>query len=783
MIPEPNAGTPGAEFYNASPSQPANWREELIRIDHNFSSKLFAMFRFIHDSSEQITPTTLLSAGSFPTIQTKINAPGVSTVARLAMNPSPTLLNEFVFSYTTDHISLNNQGPWQRPPNMNMTGLFSNGFGGKLPGIFLTGGVAYGGGFAEDVGPVPWANSNPTYTFRDNVVKIVGKHNLQFGAYAVAAQKNQPNSAEIQGSLGFDVSSPVSTGNPFADLLMGRIASFFQSNLQTKYYNRYKILEPYFQDDWRVNSHLTLNLGLRLSLFGTYRERYKKVFNFDPAAYNPVNAPSIDTNTGALVFPPGQDINTMTGMVQCGASGVPPGCRKGHLFNPAPRVGFAYDPRGTGKTAIRGGYGIFWEHTSGSEANTESLEGSPPLVLSSTEFNITRYTDIGGQGLYFPLFVISIPDKAVWPYVQQWHLGFQHQILRNTVATISYVGSKGTHLTLTRDLNQLHAVRLSLNPYQPGEPIGGVNNSHDDCLTMTTPSGVPVSGQASVNLSVACGGSPDPFSPFLGYAPIGRIEEVANSNYHALQASLRRSVGSFQFSVAYTYSHSIDNSSDLLDSNFVDSYDLSSNRASSNFDQRHMLNIGYVYDLPFSKGTGFAHEVLGGWQLSGITTFQTGTPFSVRNAANFPDNAGVANRAGIGSYADLIGDPKSPPPVTFFKDVPGPLLFNPSAFAAPRGLTFGNSGRNSLSNPRRTNFDMALFKLFAVSESKWFEFRAEAFNIFNHTQWAGINNALNCYTGPTNSAGDPSCIAASNFLHPNSAHRSRILQFGLKFIF
>ncbi len=340
-----------------------------------------------------------------------------------------------------------------------------------------------------------------------------------------------------------------------------------------------------------------------------------------------------------------------------------------------------------------------------------------------------------------------------------------------------------THLTLLRDLNQLRAVPLSLNPYKSGEPVGGVNNLHDDCSTMTTPSGVSVSDQARVNLTVACGASPDPFSPFLGFAPIGRLEEVANSKYHALQASVRRTVGSLQFSIAYTYSHSIDNSSDHSDSNFVDSYNLISNRASSNFDQRHILNIGYVYDLPLSKGTGFAHEALGGWQLSGITTFQTGTPFSLGNAASFPDNAGVANRAGIGSYADLIGDPSARLDAKFIAGVPGPLLFNPGAFAAPRGLTFGNSGRNSLSNPRRTNFDMALFKHFTVSEGKWFEFRVEAFNIFNHTQWASINGTLNCYAGPSNSAGDPTCIAASNFLHPSSAHRSRILQFGLKFIF
>src|SRR4029077_18181059 len=244
-----------------------------------------------------------------------------------------------------------------------------------------------------------------------------------------------------------------------------------------------------------------------------------------------------------------------------------------------------------------------------------------------------------------------------------------------------------------------------------------------------------------------------------------------------------RTVGALQFSTAYTYSHSIDNSSDRSDINFVDSYDLASNRASSDFDQRHILNIGYVYDLPSLKGTGTAQKILGGWQLSGITTFKSGTPFSVVKTANFGDNAGVANGVGSGSFADLIGDPKASPRVRFIQGVPGPLLFNPGAYAAPRGLTFGNSGRNSLRRPRRTNFDIALLKHFSISEHIKFEFRAEAFNIFNHTQWDAINNSLNCYVGPSNSAGDPSCIEASNFLHPGSAHRSRVLQLGLKFMF
>jgi len=236
-----------------------------------------------------------------------------------------------------------------------------------------------------------------------------------------------------------------------------------------------------------------------------------------------------------------------------------------------------------------------------------------------------------------------------------------------------------------------------------------------------------------------------------------------------------------QFSAAYTYSHAIDNSSSRFDLSLVDAYNPSASRASGNFDRRHILNIGYTYDLPFYKKPGAASDLLGGWQFSGITTFETGNPFSVANF--FSDNAGVANGFGGGTYANLIGDPGTTPPARFVEGIAGPLLFNPAAFAAPRGLTFGNSGRNLLRIPQRTNFDMALFKTVAVSDAKSFEFRGEAFNVFNHTQWAGIDSGMTCYGGPLSSAADPACLASSTFLHPNSAHRARILQFGLKFIF
>jgi hypothetical protein len=827
LIPAPTTVINGSSFYIASITEPLTWRQEMVRIDHNFSSNLRLMGRYIHDSYSSIDPAVSFVGNPFPSIQTKIGTPGTSFVTHLTATITPTLLNEFVFSYAADHLELTNTGPFQVPTGFTMTGLFNTGIGGQtfeqIPGVALANGAAYGGGFTVNPGFMPWINSNPTYGYRDTVTKIIGTHNLQFGGELIAIQKNEPSaptSVGLGGLLTFDeTNSAVSTGNSFADFLTGRIASYQQTSAIVKYYYRYKIFEPYFQDDWHVNKRLTLNLGVRVSLFGTNRDNTRTSFNFEPSVYTAASAPTIDvsgsvTNVpGALIpanLPGGNpNANPFDGIVQCGGKGgtssIPaavlaafpaatvagtnyPGCVKGHLFNPGPRIGFAYDPRGNGKTVIRGGYGVFFEYGNGNEANAESLEGTPPRVLTASQPNVapngttctasSGYTCIGGGGGVFLPFSVNneppanIQTVAQWPYVQQWNLDYQFELPKSFVASVAYVGSKGTHLTDARDLNQLKSLADSgiANPYKPGEAIGP-----NDCSTFTTPSGVPITGQAATNLSIACGTDANPFRPFVGFGTLELLETQANSSYNALQASVRRTLGSLVVNAAYTYSHSIDDSSDRADATFVDSYNLKANRASSNFDERHVLNISYVYDLPFfNKSSGLTKTMLGGWEWSGITTFQSGTPTlcpgcSPANLSNtvFGDNAGVGNGVGTGSRPDLVGNPHSTPCQA--STAPGPYLFNPCAFALPQGLTFGNVGRNSLNLPHRTQFDMGVFKRFPIKEALSIEFRVEAFNVFNHTQFSGVDASF-----------DP---ASTTFLTATQAHLPRILQLGLKVVF
>lgn len=930
--------------YNTVVSPSTYWREELFRIDQMITTKIRASFRYVHDAwnTNVLTPQWGYVRNTFPTVENKFNGPGLSLVARLTNTISPTLLNDLVISYVNSNITLADEnGPggamFQRNPTLNQplvadpsapgqcnplisadpaTGfpqcgmgyIFNNGFGGKMPGVNVLGtNAAYGGeGFVADPSYMPWSHTNPTYEARDDIGKSIGKHTLQFGGQYVLAQRNQTNNAigaasgDLQGLLTFS-NLTHSTGNAFADFLTdtvnaggvvtGFIQSFQQDSAQHRYYQTYQIGEPYFQDDWRVTPKLIVNLGVRVSLFGTYRERYHNAWNWEPTKFDATRF-AVDPCSGVLLdktkpstFPCSGSSGTPVpfnpstfaidpgivsdlGLVQCGVNGTPAGCMTGHLFNPAPRVGFAWDPFGDGRTSVRGGYGIFFEHGTGNEANTGSLEASAPLVLSTTQPLPLNYPCIGNVGFgkafdptnsacslnggiappagsIFPFDVTGIPTKAIWPYAQQWSFGVQRELTRDVVANVSYVGSKGTHLTIERQLNQLVPLPASENPFGPNEPltladcdvppppstglVGPTDTPGDGTTPFLLQNGTIVTAKnpAYVHLQAACTGPKIPNvnslpRPYQGLGRILSLQNVADSNYHALQFTLRSTRGPLTAGLSYTYSHSIDDASDRSDPVLVDSYNLRENRASSNFDERHLLDINYVYQVPnfarwFRESTWAPESVdssaapanccsrtldqlFRGWELSGVTLYQSGTPFTVINSVgntgiSLTDNAGVSSNLGIAaSYPDVVrGLAKPPNNIQSF----GPLLGNASEFVAPRGLTFGDAGRNFLNNPSRLNFDVSLLKHLKVTESSDLQFRAEIFNVFNHTQFriydpdnpgSSGNNIVSCYAGPLYSAGfqangGADCVTGLSFLHPLDAHRPRTIQFGLKYSF
>ena len=993
IIPEPNATfgcnstnpTALPHCYNAAISPATYWREELFRIDHDLNPSQRISFRYIHDAwnTTTLTPQWGVVQNSFATVENQLDGPGLDMIGSLAQTLPHGFFNRIVLGYSVEHITLAPQdGPGlsslSRPPILDNPGsvhvqgwtpvpgnsacgtitgpqpsfggpqvitgcamgyIFNNGFGdNKMPGMAFQGtNGAYGGhGFFADTGYAPWKQDNPTITLRDDVNKMLGKHNLQFGGEASYVRQNElsavsgANSGDLQGLLTFsNQQSLYTTGNAFADFLAGPglyplivnngqstlqggyeqtgIKSYTQDSGQGEYDNRYKMAEFYLQDDWKISSRLTINLGFRGSFFGMWYNPRDTAYNWRPEAYNATLGASIyvDPTNGYLLYKtaygngsPGTpvplpnrtgpyslnnlDPTITNGLVQCGVNGVPQSCMTGRAFHPAPRIGFAWDPFGDGKTAIRGGYGLFWEHGTGYEANVGSLIGSAPLVLSETESNIpvnagnsniSGYNLIGlscqgGQlqcdnlantatSVTYPLNVTSIPTKAVYSYTQQWSLSIQRELRKNVIGQIAYVGTKGTHLTAVNDLNQLPPLSSGLNPFTPGQPItsavcssGATYNYFSTAGSNPYPPsgpGIPNSpgiGSSSpgyINMVVACTGNPgfvspignllgisaDSVRPYPGFSNIISVNNIAVSQYHSFQSTLREITGPVTIAAAYTYSHSLDDASDRSSANFANSLSLKSNYASSDYDQRHMLNLSYQYDLPLVKLIeGFGHlsgslpsdenetasskdgylptdwkNALNGWELTGITIWQTGTPFSVINGGGSggtgaADNAGVGDGLGIGSYVDVIGGARGIKPVVSSTGANiGPLLFNPNAFAAPRGLTFGNSGRNFLNNPTRTNFNISLFKHFKpLKERMDVEFRAEAYNIFNHTQFRVYdpshpgntgNNIANCYGDISTfySAGASSCLVGNSFLHPVDAHDPRILQFGLKAAF
>jgi hypothetical protein len=826
LVPLPNSGPAGHENnWVLASANDTNWRQEQIRIDANLSDKTQTFFRYTQDTWNTLSVPALWQWASYDTIKTPFGGPGESAVFHVTHTFKPTLTNEFVAAYTTDHILLYNQaaddvaGSINRPSNFLMAHLFAaNSTNPLLPALELCGGLDFCTN--EDAGNHPWFNSNPIITWKDNMAWVHGNHTTKWGFYLENYRKNEQFGTDTQGQLDNGGGGSVTTGNAMADMFLGRIQQYTEGTQivngaavggYAKGHWQMTDLEPYIQDDWKVTRKLTLNLGVRYYIYTRIHDVTRPTIDsgFIPSQYSRAAEDSLDAN-GNFIFPatgatPGDFGN---GLVECGHNGIPNGCQLRNTGgNIAPRVGFAWDPFGTGKTSIRGGYGIYYESGNGNEAQTEGGEGNPPGAPGVSAYNLysalapaAGYSVIAPSGLLVPgpPGYTSVPYSEKWPSVQQYNLTVEHEFAGNNLVSLAYVGALGRHLARAQDINEINPAVVANGATMNVPVLAGLVGGKAAGSGAPGDNGQTVcdaSGNCDVQTIMINNDKPSTlFRPYEGYGAITEKQNTAVSTYNALQGSFRHSfTHGLTLQAAYTWSHAIDDSTSTYESSSfgsIDDYNLARWKGTGDLNRTQVVQLNYVYAMPFFKNSSnaFARQGLGGWQLSGISSFFTGEPTDFEcGVTGFATGIGGSYRCDtVGKVAIKKGTYNDP---TYG---PTPQWWDPSTVAQPLysqllangepGM-FGNMGRNVLTGPGRNNFDLALEKNITTP---WFrgehgtvQFRLETFNTFNHPQFQGVNTGCAGKT-PFGGTCDENTTTPGEV---NTAWAPRNLQLGLKFIF
>ena len=704
---------PGTGTLQQLVSNPTNTNQVSVKLDQKLSGDDNLSFRYYRDKD-----LTLNTRGgdSIP-----LKGSEATTVTSYSVNEThvfnPHLLNELHFSYTEPNslfvASKNNLTPTQLGAMFAQDGPVP-----LVPNVTVN-------GFFSITPEFPLPEPDKEYQFDEKVSWITGRHAFRFGGEYMHIHHLSEGQFNSSGGFTFDGSF---TGNAMADFVLGRPVNLFQ---QSPLHDESVTAEYQFfaQDDFKVSRRLTLNLGLRYEL----DTPPVQVENWT-SSIRPNVGCSTDCEQSKL-FP-----TAPPGLVFPGDPGVPRGLVPADKSNFGPRIGFAWDPTGNGRTSIRGAYAIFYDYTGAIVSAT--VNQTEPYVLPIS-FTPPSFVDpYQGQTDPFPLHLDLNNPQFVYPMqaysvspdfkngrIHEYNFNIQRQFGSDWLTQIGYYGKIG------RDLSDDHEGNPAV--YGPG----------------ATPENVQ---------------SRRPFFPQY-YSSIGLITSDASSNYNSLQASVDKKFShGYTLQLAYTYSKSIDNRSgfsvDGVSGANPHNY-LDGERGLSDFNQKHILAINGVWDLPFLKHNGLLTTAFGGWRLAGTMRFGSGFPFSVTSGQDY-----ALEGTGRGTAAErpnIIDDPNLPGGRSRAERVTE--YFNTAAFAAPTLGTYGDAGRNIIIGPAFKQTDLAVLKQFQLPKENWgrFEFRLETFNLFNNVNFANPNGTF----------GSPS------FGRILTAQAGRIVQLGLRYDF
>jgi hypothetical protein len=683
-------------------------RSDTVRIDQNFSDKFRAFFTIAHDNIQITNPyVQLLNADYFPTMYQQESTYSWTGAGNLTMILSPRSTNEIQYSFKLFDVNLllqDNTATAARPSGMTIQDYYpgANSFN-LIPNITFGQGW---GPIGTSVLPLSPATDD-TRILSDNYTYVLGKHILQAGGMWFHYTKNQAVNNQTQGSYSF---SGIFTNDAMADFLLGAAASYSESNARFIRDYKFDQTEWYVQDDWRATTKLTLNLGMRVYVIPLVTVNGNLMTSFLPSAYNPAAAPQV-TSSGVLV--PTPNYNPLNGIVQAGTNGVPAGFAPTYV-GWAPRFGFAYDPTGSGKTAIRGGYGISYLNAGN---NDSALVLNPPYNVAVSLVNVPLTDPRGGTPKALsPVTLNAFSPTFERPRVQSWSLTVQHEFPGQLLGSIGYVGTRGSNFEVWIDANS--------PAYIP--PAGYQFN--------------PAINTNAVNLNTV--------RPYLGYGSITQFNSGLGSIYSALQLMMqRRFAHGFAIQGNYTYGKNLGETQTQRNMVVQNPRNWRADYGPTNFDATNVLSMNYIWEIPFLKGKKtLAGEVFGNWQVAGTFSAQSGLAMSP--GLSVP-TAGLATRPNATGQTSA-----GPQSLTQW--------FNTAAFAAPAAGFFGNSGTGVIRGPGFWVWDSSVSRIFPLWEKAKLKLSGEFFNTLNHPNWWSVSTSLGSGTyGHITSARDPREIQLS----------------------